>query len=217
MTAVEPAHSDEHELGLRERKKQRTRETIVRVAMSLFSEHGFHDTTIKQIADAADVSPRTVSAYFPVKEELVFSESNAAFDSLAVHLASRPTSQTVADGLREWIFDFIMADRKDLERRRSIREVVESDPNLRTYERGLLERAEQIIATAVAVDLELEADDLLPRMVAAATIAALDSLGRDAKETPHALPEESLALLDDAMAFVGAGIEGLALRRGVRR
>jgi AcrR family transcriptional regulator len=215
MTAVEPARSDEQELGLRERKKQRTRETIARVALDLFSEHGFHDTTIKQIADAADVSPRTVSAYFPVKEELVFADSDQAFDSLAARLSSRAPGETVADGIRQWIREFIQANEHDIELRRCRREIIESDQALRTYERGLQERAEQLIAAAVAVDLELEPTDLLPKMVGAATLAALDSLGHEAKRNHEHLPEEGLALLDDAMAFVGGGITALARRRGV--
>ena len=65
-------------------------------------------------------------------------------------------------------------DHEELRRRR---EVVESDPALRTFERGLQERAERTIAAAAAVDLGLDPDDLLPHMVAAATIAALDALG----------------------------------------
>jgi AcrR family transcriptional regulator len=215
MTAVEPEHSDAHELGLRERKKQRTRETIARVALELFSEHGFHETTIKQIADAADVSPRTVSAYFPVKEELVFSDSDAAFSSLEARLLSREPGETVANSIRDWIREFIEASDHDIERRRCLREVVASDPALRTYERGLQERAERLIASAIAVDLELAPDDLLPKMVGAATLAALDSLGSEAKERHGHVPDESLERLDDAMAFIGGGVAALAQRRGV--
>jgi AcrR family transcriptional regulator len=217
MTAIEPGLTgEEREPGLRERKKVRTRETIARVALRLFGEHGFQETTIKQIADAADVSPRTVSAYFPMKEELVFSDSDAAFDSLsALLLSGRPPGQTVADALREWIRAFIDVDADHLERRRCLRELIESDPALRTFERGIQERAERIIATAVAVDLELKPDDLLPRMVGAATLAALDSLGRDKKESHQKPTAEGLALLDDAMAFIGGGVSALAVRRGL--
>ncbi len=58
--------------GLRERKKAKTRDTIVRVALGLFAEQGYGQTTIAQIAEGADVSPRTVSTYFPAKEDIVF-------------------------------------------------------------------------------------------------------------------------------------------------
>ena len=90
-------------------------------------------------------------------------------------------------------------------------EVVESDHALRTYERGPHRAGRAAIAGAAAVDLGLPADDLLPRMVGAATIAALDALGRAGDEViPQAeFRERGLALVDQAMTFVGAGIRGL--------
>ncbi|MFD8804386.1 TetR/AcrR family transcriptional regulator [Streptomyces sp. NPDC059597] len=57
--------------GLRERKKQRTREVISDAAISLFLEHGFNQVSVAQVAEAAEVSKRTLFAYFPTKEDLV--------------------------------------------------------------------------------------------------------------------------------------------------
>ena len=57
--------------GLRERKKQRTRATLVDVAARLCAEQGYERTTVDQIAAAADVSPRTFSRYFPNKEAVI--------------------------------------------------------------------------------------------------------------------------------------------------
>lgn len=203
----------EPEAGLRERKKQRTRETILEVALGLFAGQGFQDTTIRQIAEGAEVSSRTVSAYFPVKEQLVFAEADDVFDDLAARLADRAKGETVADGLRAWLTALLAEHSPDIERSRLTRELVESDPALRTYERGLQERAEQIVAAAVAVDLGLPEDHLVPHMVGAATIATLDAIGRRMKEAEvDDFEAKSLQLIDDAMAFIGDGVRGLASR-----
>jgi AcrR family transcriptional regulator len=58
-------------VSLRERKKERTREAISNAAITLFLAHGYDDVSISQVAEAAEVSRRTLFAYFPAKEDLV--------------------------------------------------------------------------------------------------------------------------------------------------
>jgi AcrR family transcriptional regulator len=206
----------EPELGLRERKKLRTRETIVRVALDLFSKHGFAETTIKQIADAAEVAPRTVSAYFPVKEQLDFHDNDESLAGLRTRLTERASGESAVDAMRGWIAEHITASELDLDDARCRRALIESDPALRTYERGQMARIEQIVAEAVAVDLDLPADDLIPHMVGAATVAAFDALGREMKAAPaHAddVLVQARELIDDAMTFVGGGVQALAERK----
>jgi AcrR family transcriptional regulator len=200
-------------VGLRERKKLRTREAIADAALDLFARRGFAATTIKQVAEAADVAPRTVSGYFPVKEELVFPDHQEVFDGLAARLEQREAGESAVDALRAWLIGFLDEDAvPNLEESARRRQVIESDPALRIYERGLQERAERVVAQAVAVDLGLPSDDLLPHMVGAATLAALDALGRQIiGGPPREFRERALALIDEAMTFIGAGVS--ALRR----
>ena len=89
--------------GLRERKKERTRATITRVALELFARDGFAATTVTAIAEAADVSPRTVSTYFPHKEGIVFSAYEAGIRRLAARLGRRQPGETVLAAVEAWI------------------------------------------------------------------------------------------------------------------
>src|SRR5690348_1814883 len=64
--------------GLRERKNARTREAIERAALELALEQGFDRTTVDQIAERADVSPRTIFVRYPTKEAIVFGDPEAS-------------------------------------------------------------------------------------------------------------------------------------------
>src|ERR1041384_7757078 len=59
------------EPGLRERKRQRTHAAISEAAIGLFLRHGYDQVSVAQVAEAAEVSRRTLFAYFPAKEDLV--------------------------------------------------------------------------------------------------------------------------------------------------
>lgn len=204
--------------GLRERKKQRTRATIARAALQLFDQDGFHETTIPAIAAAADVSPRTVSAYFPAKEDLVFPDQEDSFARLAERLKSRTDAETTADALRGWIrTELPRWAERDAEMRMQ-RRVVDTDDGLKAVEQRFRAFGEELIARSIAEDLGASPDDLEPRMAAAATFAIFGILGAEhdhkgevAAAAVCEAPDEPvvLQLLDRALQFVDAGIRSL--------
>jgi AcrR family transcriptional regulator len=200
------------EPGLRERKKQRTRETIARAAFELFDRDGFHETTIPAIAAAADVSPRTVSAYFPAKEDLVFPDQEATFARLAARLEARDGGETTAEALRAWIATELPYWKEHDAEIRMQRRIVDSDEGLQAVEQRHRAQGEQLIAAAIAEDQGASPDDLEPRMAAAATFAIFGVVG-DEKEGSRATSVEDepvvLRLLDRALRFVDAGIRSL--------
>jgi AcrR family transcriptional regulator len=199
------------EPGLRERKRARTRETIARCALELFDRQGFAHTTIPQIAEAADVSPRTVSAYFPHKEELVFPDGAAQSEDLAARLRDREPGESAADALLAWFRSLMheLAGRE--EERRIMRRVIDADDGLRAYEQRFVLRAQEALADAFARDLGVARGELEPRMAAAATMTIFTLLGEDLEHDPAAAldPDEALHVIQRALLFIGAGIRAL--------
>ncbi|WP_232374823.1 TetR/AcrR family transcriptional regulator [Mycolicibacterium mengxianglii] len=87
-------------LGLRERKKQRTKATLIDAAVSLCLAQGYERTTVEQIAAAADVSPRTFSRYFATKDAVVLTLLEDLVAEVADELAGIPFSVPVLEALR---------------------------------------------------------------------------------------------------------------------
>jgi AcrR family transcriptional regulator len=87
--------------GLRERKKQQTREEIASAAMKLFSERGFDAVTVAEVAEAAGVSEKTVFNYFQAKEDLVFPEGEARWEALLESIRTRPAGASVVAPFRQ--------------------------------------------------------------------------------------------------------------------
>ena len=197
--------------GLRERKKRQTRDTIIRTALELFDRQGFAATTIPEIAEAANVSPRTVSTYFQAKEDLVFPDSSQMFDRLEAKLAARGPQGTTADTLRTWFAEEL--PRLETEHAALARRVIQSDEHLIGYFARYRLRGEEIIARSIAEDLSADPDELEPRLASAATLAifgVLDSLKKQHQDPceEHS-PADALELLDRALIFVDAGIRAL--------
>ena len=196
-------------MGLRERKKQRTREQIVEAAARLFAERGYDATTIADIAAAADIAPRTFFAYFPSKEAVVFHDADRDFEGLTAALASRPEGEYAFTALRRWIDQRVAASQVDEEGQLLRKQLCEQSEELRRVQHGLIARIEEALRTEIARDLGEPSDTLRPRLIAAATIAALRAL----VDEPRRTPEDAAAVLDEALGFLQAGFDGLQ-RRG---
>lgn len=94
------------ETSLRARKKAQTRQAISDVATRMFHRHGFEQVTLGEIAAAADVSVKTVSNYFPTKEDLFFDRADEVLGALIAAVRDRAAGTTVLAALRR-----VMAER----------------------------------------------------------------------------------------------------------
>ena len=85
--------NDRNSEPLRQRRQRTTRTRIIDAAIALFDTQGFAHTTVDQIAEAAEVSPRTFFRYFGTKEAVVFNRADEAEKALVKALESRPCDE----------------------------------------------------------------------------------------------------------------------------
>jgi AcrR family transcriptional regulator len=196
-------------LGLRERKKQQTREKIAQVALRLFAERGYDHTTLAEIAEAADVAPRTIFAYFDSKEDILLCGERSFLDDLKRRLDERPAGTTTVDALREFLSEIPPQDEDDLLRKR----VMSENPELQVKAHAGHTRLEPMLAESIAKDLGAEPDDLQPMLAAASVTAAFISV-RDRIFAAEAggepmTHEQAMATLDQVLEFLRGGLEAL--------
>jgi AcrR family transcriptional regulator len=86
--------------GLRERKKRRTRDALLRAALELFTTQGYERTTVDEIAEAVDVSQRTFFRYFAGKEEAAFAVQEMVEAHFVESLRTRPPGEAPLEALR---------------------------------------------------------------------------------------------------------------------
>ena len=144
---------DEVPFGRRERKKAATRAAILDAATALFLERGFDGVTVREIADRADVSPKTVFTHFPQKEALVFSDEGERHDRLVTAVTGRAPGTTISDALKGHYLSEITAMRSEPERR--ILALMEGTPALVDFAEKMWFRHEDALVAAIAEELGL--------------------------------------------------------------
>jgi len=87
------------EMGLRERKRQRTRQALINAAMRLFKEKGYEQTTVAEIAAAAEVSTKTFFNHFASKDEVLFPHLSARIEDALAIIEQRKPAENMSDVL----------------------------------------------------------------------------------------------------------------------
>ena len=191
----------------RERKKARTRRDLVEAAVRLFDERGFEGTTIEDITNAADVSPRTFFRYFTSKEEILFSEHQLSVDDLRNRLAECPDGEPLLVSVREAMLTIAgrIEENKDFHLLR-IRLNAES-PTVSAYALRVQQDWVRIIARALAKRLGANVyTDLRPMLIAgAANVAMRSALTRwgagQGAEDLRKLTSEAFRLLESGFGL----------------
>ena len=195
-------------VGLRERKKARTREALQEAAMDRFARQGFDGTTVEEIAEACEVSPRTFFRYFPTKEDVLFADGEVRRERLLAVIAERPIEEPAFVALRAAMRTLTDDYRDDRDALVSRFQIVAASPHLQAYKAehqhgweaavvDVLERRALARHDAVARD-ELQ---LVTAVATAALRVALDAWVADASA-----PDLGV-LLDAAFARLAVGFE----------
>jgi AcrR family transcriptional regulator len=200
------------------RRKRRTRQAIQAAALELFADRGYRETTINDIAERADVAPRTVTVHFPAKDEMLFDAEPFTLDSLTKRLSARGPNESALDALRDWMTATMAQaetgqsglDRRFWERRALRARIISAEPELRGRARASYYPFERVLAEAIGEDLGQPGNALIPRLAALSAVAGLRELYEsDEAQTPAVPPSaaELLKLVDKVIRFAHAGTE----------
>jgi AcrR family transcriptional regulator len=189
--------------GLRERKKLQAMRHIQEVALDLFDRRGFEAVTIEEIAEAAQVSPSSVYRYFGTKENVILWDEVDVrwFDAIENELASRPPIDAMRQALAGAMADLLDRD-EELSKRKT--RYALGEPALRPALLQLAEDFTQQVTGAVARASGRSPDDLEPRVIAAAMIAAMMAAARHWHD--HDYRTQIREDLEEALAVLERGI-----------
>jgi AcrR family transcriptional regulator len=192
--------SDDQAPGLRERKKIRTRETLRREAYRLFELHGYADTTVEQIAEAADVSPSTFFRYFAGKATLLVPDQ--FLEPIIENFLKAPPEMSPIAAYRLALQQFFSGlgklDPENWQQEAARQRLLYTAPEAAgALYHGFLASVDQI-AEGLSIRLSRPIDDPELRIAASAMMGVMMT-------ALHGAPME-LESLDRALAFLEAGL-----------
>ncbi|MFE7860978.1 TetR family transcriptional regulator [Streptomyces sp. NPDC101209] len=133
---------------LRERKKQRTRDALLRAAVELFTTRGYERTTVDDIAEAVDVSQRTFFRYYAGKEEAALALQELVVTRFVAAVRERPAEEAPMEALKQAV----------LEGWQTLNEVIEAVVPVELYLRmyRVIESTPVLLAAHLRRNMEIE-------------------------------------------------------------
>lgn len=203
--------------GLRERKKRATRQAISNVATQLFTERGFENVTVAQIAVAANVAKMTVFNYFARKEDLFFDREDESRELARAALAERPSRESPVDALRRLAHELVEKEHpfaKFTGGSSRFWRTVEQSPALQARAREMRDELVHDLAKLIAEAVGDSRPDALAQLAAASvvttwTVAYTQAQRRQRQGgTSDAARSVFLDLIDRGFAGLRASMKG---------
>lgn len=193
-------------MGLRDRKKDRTRRRVHGTALALFAERGYDHVTVEDVAEACDLSRATIFRYFPTKEHLVVGVEPERLDDLREAFEQRPGDEPVFEAIRHALVAVAQRYEDDRDELLLVAGIVEGHPALQARAEGL--RAEWTAAFAELILPRIAPGaraGLRARVLAGAVVAAMGVAVEEwlAGDSPADLAE----VLNEAMALLATGFD----------
>jgi AcrR family transcriptional regulator len=164
-------------MGLRELKKEQTRQLIADTAWRLFADRGFDQVSIAEVAREAQVAEATVYNYFGTKEDLFYWRLEAFGTRLAEAVATRPAGEPALAAFRRALLadggllaQVEAGDAQALDRLRTVSQLITASPALLAREQQALSQAASVLAGVLAADTRAAPGDLRPQVAAHALI-----------------------------------------------
>ncbi len=192
--------------GLRERKKARTRASLREHALRLFREKGYQNTTVEQIAAAAEVSPSTFFRYFPTKEDLVLQDDMDVrmIEALEQQPPDLGPVAAVRAASRQMFDSYTAADMDILHETIRLTLTV---PEIRARAMDEFARTITVVAEAVAKRAGRSPDDLAVRAAAGAVVGVIMSVTMPWEGwTERNSVEDTFGRIDEALGLLEAGL-----------
>lgn len=188
--------------GLRERKKAKTRAAIQHEALRLFKEQGYQETTVEEIADAAEVSPSTFFRYFPTKEAVVLTDD---YDPLILEaIRTQPSELGPIAAVRAALRSlFTGLGTEELDDMRDRAELALAVPELRAATLDQFAQTIRQITVVVADRLGRTSDDFAVATLAGAILGVMISAEFHWVEHPGT---DLVELIDDALRRLDSGL-----------
>jgi AcrR family transcriptional regulator len=166
--------------GLRERKKQRTRELIAETARRLFVERGFDRVTVAEVARAAEVSEATVFNYFPTKEDLVYWRLESFEEDLLDTVREREPGESFLAAFGRFVLErrglLAARDPDAIEYLAALTRMITESPALLARERQVFDRYTTSLSALIADETGADAEDVEPRVAANALMGVHGAL-----------------------------------------
>lgn len=178
-------------MSLRDRKRARTRQALIDAATDLFERNGYDETTIADIAAAAEIGTRTFFSYFASKEELVFPDAESRVQALLDALANRAPDDRPIDLLIRVLSDGGEVSDDIIGKLTPLRmRLLQTVPAVQGRALQIQFNAERRIAGILAEAFPGELDDVTARALTGAFAGAVRGASQAMLDRPGALTAE---------------------------